>query len=84
MMITDAGSLLKIEPKYYWQVMFSMWITGKTSWYFVSYDPRFTGEYRMHTARIEMPHGIDEFITDRVKIAQKMRDETIEQIGFAK
>lgn len=27
--------------KYYWQIQGSMYITGRKSWYFISYDPRF-------------------------------------------
>ncbi|MHC0442346.1 YqaJ viral recombinase family protein [Flavobacterium sp. 3-210] len=34
----------KICTKYYWQIQGSMYITGRKSWYFVSYDPRFKNE----------------------------------------
>jgi hypothetical protein len=30
--------------KYYWQIQGSMYVTGRDSWYFVSYDPRFKNE----------------------------------------
>jgi hypothetical protein len=30
--------------KYYWQIQGSMYITGRKSWYFISYDPRFKNE----------------------------------------
>lgn len=38
--ITDVASFKKLCNKYYWQIMGAMYITGRKSWYFVSYDPR--------------------------------------------
>ena len=81
MMITDAASLLDMESKYYWQVMFSMWVTGMKLWHFVSYDPRFTGRDRMHIASIHLPDDIGEFIEERVTDAQKLLNTIMERIG---
>ena len=36
-----AESIKEIYPEYYWQIQGSLYITGRKSWYFVSYDPRF-------------------------------------------
>lgn len=39
--ITDVESFKKTCTSYYWQIMGSMYVTGRKYWYFVSYDPRF-------------------------------------------
>jgi len=34
----------KLCTKYYWQIQTSMYVTGASYWYFISYDPRFKNE----------------------------------------
>lgn len=54
LMMKSASDLKSVEPKYYWQIMGSMMVTGRNYWYFVSYDPRFHDKSkRLHIIKIE-------------------------------
>jgi len=80
MRVKSAGDLLNIEPKHYWQICFSLWVSGWDCWHFVSYDPRFTGRQRMHIAKIVMPDGLADFIEERTREALELRNKILNEI----
>jgi len=42
--ISNTKDLKRIKKEYYWQIQGSMMVTGRKSWYFVSFDDRFRNE----------------------------------------
>jgi len=80
MRVNNAGDLLNVEPKHYWQICFSLWVSGWDYWHFVSYDPRFTGKQRMHIAKIVMPDGLADFIEERTREALDLRNQILNEI----
>jgi hypothetical protein len=76
--ITDAMSLKKAAPDYYWQIQGLMMITGLESWFFVSFDPRFLDEkLRLHIASIEKaPEDIDK-LEQRLDLAIEYRGQVL-------
>lgn len=41
LLIRSEQDLKGTNDKFYWQVQFSLWVTGFEKWIFISYDPRF-------------------------------------------
>lgn len=80
MTIKNNADLLKVNKQYYYQVLFSMWITGRSKWYFVSYDPRFTGKYRMHIVAIYPDQDVYKLFEQRVTEAINLRNYIINKI----
>lgn len=52
MLIRSAADLKSTAKEYYWQVVCYMLIFGLQKYEFVSYDPRFSGDKRMHVVII--------------------------------
>jgi len=75
MTIKTAADLKKIEPKYYWQVIFSMYCSGLKSWLFVSFNPKFNGADRMHCININADEKEFDFIKERIEEAKKLKEE---------
>ncbi len=70
--IKSAADLKEIEQHYYWQVLGSMLVSGRSSWYFVSYDPRFhKEEHRFNSILIDAESVKDdmEFLKHRLELA---------------
>ena len=68
-----AENIKEIYPEYYWQIQGSLYITGRKSWYFVSYDPRFKNpEKRILILEIKRN---EEDITD---LKRKLFDAVVE------
>lgn len=65
MTVKNGDDLKAISKAYYWQVQFYMMLTNFKMWDFVSYDPRFTGKYRMYAVEIKR----NETDIDRLKTA---------------
>lgn len=73
--IENQEDLRKMEKGYYCQIMMNMWVTGRLWWDFVSYDPRMTGDFRLHCVRVEKDESLIKELSYRceraVKIIQK-------------
>jgi putative phage-type endonuclease len=61
MTLESPEHLLKMEPKYYWQIQLNLFCSDLDFWRFISFDPRFKGKQRM-------------FILDIPKEAVKMAE----------
>lgn len=46
--MTEGG----LDDDYWYQVQGNLWITGRSIWHLVSFDPRFKEEYQIHTVNI--------------------------------
>jgi hypothetical protein len=53
MLIRSAEDLKATSKEYYWQILTYMLIFELPMWEFVSFDPRFTGDKRMHVVEIK-------------------------------
>lgn len=68
--IKDQESFKEVCKKYYWQIMGSMYITGRKSWYFVSYDPRMKNEEeQILILRIDRNEDDIEKLKNRLRMA---------------
>jgi hypothetical protein len=73
--IQDAETLKNTEIKYYWQIQVYLALTGKSYWYFVSYDPRFKSEkLRLHYAQINRVEEDIELMRSRIEAAVAHKD----------
>jgi len=75
----ESSSELKAAfPKYYWQVQGLLHITGRSNWYFVSYDPRYTcTQKQLHIIHIQ-PNGEDiAFLSSRLNQAVQVLNEYV-------
>jgi putative phage-type endonuclease len=71
---THLDTLLtgKIDRKYLLQIQFSMWVTNRKWWDYVSYDPRFPEHMRLFISRVDR----DETIILEIKAeVEKFLDE---------
>jgi len=60
---------------YYWQIQGLLYITGRKSWYFISYDPRFKSkEQRLHFIQVKPDQDDQKLLTQRLKMAVDYRD----------
>ncbi|CAA0196492.1 YqaJ recombinase family protein [Tenacibaculum maritimum] len=78
--IKDQEQFKKECKNYYWQIQGSMYITGRASWYFVSYDPRFKSKY--HQLKVIEINRNDEDIKklkSRLQEAIKKRDKYLKE-----
>lgn len=82
--LEEKGGLKKIEKKYYWQVQGYMMLTGKSKWFFVSYDPRFTDRNKqiLITCIDRNETDIQKLII-RLSEAVRRRNEILNQIGIS-
>ena len=72
--ISDASTLKSIRPEYYWQCYGYMLLTGRSNWYFASYDPRYyDSELQFHAVLI----SADE--TELALLKAKIADAVIER-----
>jgi hypothetical protein len=53
MLIRSAEDLKTTSKEYYWQILTYMLIFELPMWEFVSFDPRFSGDKRMHVVEIK-------------------------------
>ena len=69
--ISDADSLKKIRPEYYWQMQLGMIATNLDVGYFASFDPRMPSEKRLHIAEIER-HEVQFDIDEKIEAAWEL------------
>lgn len=80
--VKNGDDLKEINPKYYWQCIGLMLITGFEKWYFVSYDPRFKNEkHRLHIAEIEHNEHDLILLELRLSMAVKLKNEILDSIN---
>ncbi|MDE1492565.1 YqaJ viral recombinase family protein [Xenorhabdus bovienii] len=75
------GGFEAIKSDYMAQIQYSMWVTGRDSWYFANYDPRMTREgiYYVTVDRDEkFMQQFDELIPEFI---EKM-DDALKEVGF--
>ncbi|MGV3346370.1 lambda exonuclease family protein [Enterobacteriaceae bacterium LUAb1] len=75
------GGFDAIKSEYMAQVQFSMWVTGKDSWYFANYDPRMKREGIHHIIVERDRKYMTDFEEMVPEFIQKM-DEDLSVIGF--
>lgn len=73
--IKDGQTLLKTEPKYYWQVMAEMACTGAECGLFVSYNPWLL--HPIHVVKIERDEDAISKMIERVKKANELIEDII-------
>ena len=81
MMVGNGDDLKRINKNYYFQIQMCLMLTGRKFWYFASYDPRFTGKYRMHIVKI-MPNYDDiQSLSDRLEKASQIKESILKIIN---
>jgi len=68
--ITNQEDLKKTSPNYYWQIQGLLYITKRTSWYFITYDPRFKDkEQQLHFIEVKPNAEDQKFLAERLAMA---------------
>lgn len=68
--IVDQESFKKLCKDYYYQIQGSMYVTGRSHWYFVSYDPRFLdNEEQLLVFKVERNDEDIEKLKSRLRLA---------------
>jgi len=68
--ITNQEDLKKTSPNYYWQIQGLLYITKRTSWYFITYDPRFKDkEQQLHFIEVKPNAEDQKFLVERLAMA---------------
>jgi len=72
---------LKVEcPDYYWQIMGSLYVTGRDSWYFISFDPRYHDpKHQLHYFLIERNEYDIAFLNERIFMAIVYRNYLLKE-----
>lgn len=80
LMIGNAQDLKSVNKKYYWQVQMCMLVLGFEVWDFISYDPRYTGRYRMAVVEIPIVKEDQEKLFATILEASKIKQEILTKI----
>jgi putative phage-type endonuclease len=83
LIIKTQDDFKNFRKEYYWQVQMGLMITEFESWYFISYDPRFTGNLRMFQIEIYpdkadliiLKNRIEEAITIKKSILEILKTQ---------
>ena len=70
----------EIEPRYQYQMMANMMCTGRKNWYFVSYDPRLTQEFKFAVKEFKFDEAMALKIEEEVKIFNNEMNEMIRRL----
>lgn len=83
--LNHAKNIIKGEfiSTYQWQVQGNMWVTGRKWCDLVSFDPRFTGEKKIHIVRIDRDDSMIEQLEQRVKEASVLLRDYLEALGYS-
>lgn len=74
-------TLKEVEKKYYWQVQGYMMLTGKESWYFMSYDPRFKNKaQQVIIAKVDRCETDIQKLKVRLRMAVQKKNEILNQL----
>ncbi len=81
--IANQDNLKKICADYYWQIQGLLYITGRKSWYFISYDPRFKSKaQQLHFIEVKPNKEDQKFLSDRLTLAIFYRDFLLEKVNM--
>jgi len=75
--VTHIDTILsgKIDRKYMLQIQFSLWVTGREWWDYVSYDPRCPANLRLYIQRVYRDENLISEISEEVeKFVEEMKD----------
>jgi len=73
--IHTQEDLKRVCADYYWQIQGLLFITGRKSWYFISYDPRYKNEkQRLHFIKVKPKLADQVFLYGRLEMAISYRD----------
>jgi hypothetical protein len=76
--IKDAETLKATYPKAYWQCQGSMYLTGRSMWFFVSFDPRFKQDkLKILIVKVKRNDEDIEKLERRLKIAVTKKIEQV-------
>ena len=81
LLITSVEDFKVLRNEYYWQVMMCLMITEFDSWFFASYDPRFTGKNRMAVIEITRNEADIELLKSRINEAIAIKTEILNKIN---
>lgn len=83
---THAECFLKPDnwKQYKWQIQGGMFVTGATSWYFVSYNPHFPRNKRLYIEKVERDEKLINQIGEGLLEAMKQTEIIIERIREVK
>lgn len=81
LVINNANDLKIANKKYYWQVQMCMLVLGFDVWDFISYDPRYTGRYRMAVVEIAACKEDHAKLIDNILQASKQKQDMILNIN---
>jgi hypothetical protein len=80
--LKDQLQFKKECKNYYWQIQGSMYVTGRSSWYFVSFDPRFKDDSkRLSVLKIERNDIDIDKLKTRLTQAIKKRNEHLKDVA---
>lgn len=71
----NAADLLELNPEYYIQIQGNLLATGLKHGWFVSYDPRFFGDFRIKILQIPRDHAMIEEGKLRLEAAAELMNE---------
>jgi len=81
--IQNGEDLKQTCPIYYWQIQGLLHITGRKSWYFISYDPRFKNKaQKLHFIEVKPDKEDQKFLADRLTLAIFYRDYLLEKVNM--
>jgi hypothetical protein len=79
--IKTVSEFKELKPEYWWQIQGCMYVTGRKSWLFVSFDPRFLmSELRLKVIVIDRDESDIAFLDKRIKQAIEYRNEAYNNI----
>lgn len=77
--ITDAETLLKIHPEYYWQMQLGMIASAVEFGYFVSYDKRMPESHKLFIAHIERD-DVQDLIDEKLYYANELLQSIVTEL----
>lgn len=82
--IKCGGTLKMIKPVYYWQIQASMYLCGKSRWFFMSFDPRFDKDraHQSHIVEIQRNDDDIEYMLEKIKLANTRRDMIVAEMDM--
>jgi hypothetical protein len=84
-LLKNADDLKRECPEYYWQCMGSMYVAGRESWHFVSYDPRYKEKrHQLHTFELVRNEDDIALLDERLLMAVEHRNRLLMAFDWAK
>jgi len=81
--VANQEDLKNVCADYYWQIQGVLYITGRKSWYFISYDPRFKNKaQQLQFIEVKPDKEDQKFLKDRLTLAVFYRDYLLEKVNM--